>query len=214
MTILLGAVLQALRPATSQRHISQVRECELMNRYANEVNGRHRRSRVRQKGSVAAAVSIAVLVAACGGSHTASPISDQQQRLQQAIAYSQCMRSNGIASFPDPIQSGSNVGFRIDTAVVDVDSPKYQSASTACEKRTGWGRVSPAALQQLLVGAVSYAECMRSHGIAKYPDPIEHSTYVQNGPVPGDGIDENSPQYLAARKACQQQLSRPSGMAP
>jgi hypothetical protein len=167
-------------------------------------------------GAAAAAVSIAVLVAACGGSHTASPLSDQQQRLQQAIAYSQCMRSNGIANFPDPIQSSGRVGFSIaiggnGTGAVDVNSPQYRSASTACEKKTDWNQVPPAALQQFMAGAVSHAECMRSHGISNYPDPIEHSTYVQNGPTPGDGIDENSPQYAAARKACQQLLSQPSG---
>jgi hypothetical protein len=190
-----------------------VKERERMDCYASEVNGWQRRSRVR----LAVTASAAFLVAACGGSHTASPLSDQ--RLQQAVAYSQCMRSNGIADFPDPIESSGRVGFSIvtggnGTGAVDVSSPQYQSASTVCEKKTGWGQVSPAALQQFLVGAVSYAECMRSHGITNYPDPIEHSTYVQNGPTPGDGIDQNSPQYLAARKACQQLLSQPISTAP
>jgi hypothetical protein len=189
-----------------------------MNCYASEANRWQRRSRARQAGTAAAAASIAVLVAACGGSHTVSPLSDQQQRLQQAIAYSQCMRSSGIANFPDPIQSSGRVGFSIQTGngtgAVDVNSPQYQSASTACAKKTGWNKVPPAALQQFMVGAMSYAECMRSHGITNFPDPIEHSTYVQNGPTPGDGIDENSPQYVAARKACQRLLSQPSGAAP
>jgi hypothetical protein len=46
-----------------------------------------------------------------------------------------------------------------------------------------------------------YAQCMRSHGVESFPDPV-------NGQLPlrvtkGGDLDPNSPQFQSAQRACQ-----------
>ena len=45
------------------------------------------------------------------------------------LAYSQCMRDNGIADFPDPDSNGIS----LDPAVHDPDSPQFKAAEVACQ---------------------------------------------------------------------------------
>lgn len=46
---------------------------------------------------------------------------------------------------------------------------------------------------------LKYAQCMRAHGITKFPDPGADGNITIN---PGDGIDPNSGQVKAAAGAC------------
>ena len=46
------------------------------------------------------------------------------------------------------------------------------------------------------------AECMRSHGIPAFPDPVDKGSNIQIGPGPDSGIDMSSARFQAARKAC------------
>ena len=45
------------------------------------------------------------------------------------LAYSQCLRDNGIADFPDP----DSDGISLDPAVHDPDSPQFKAAEVACQ---------------------------------------------------------------------------------
>jgi hypothetical protein len=53
------------------------------------------------------------------------------------------------------------------------------------------------------------AECMRSHGVSKFPDPSSDGSLVI---TPGMGIDPNSPLFQNARKSCAQYF--PGGAPP
>jgi hypothetical protein len=73
---------------------------------------------------------IQVAQSAC--QHLLPPASATQQRLNtaQALQFSQCMRNNGVPSFPDPDGSG-----RIpDPASLGIDqgAPQFQAANQAC----------------------------------------------------------------------------------
>lgn len=50
-------------------------------------------------------------------------------------------------------------------------------------------------------GPAAYSQCMRAHGIAKFPDPGPNGE-LQLRAGPGTGIDPESPQYKAADQAC------------
>jgi hypothetical protein len=67
--------------------------------------------------------------------------------------------------------------------------------------------VGPPTLQSLTAQALSYAKCMRSHGIQNFPDPTvqdnAHSKGV--GFAMPSGIDTHSSQYQSANKTCQKQ---------
>ena len=67
--------------------------------------GRGRQQRAKRRRAVvpAALVSFALLVAACGGDGWSTAGGTPYQ---QALAYAQCMRSNGEPGFPDPGRQG------------------------------------------------------------------------------------------------------------
>jgi hypothetical protein len=52
-------------------------------------------------------------------------------------AYSQCMRDNGIANFPDP--DPSTGGIAIDADAVGMGTPQYEAAEEACKDLQGEG---------------------------------------------------------------------------
>src|ERR1700739_4111271 len=52
---------------------------------------------------------------------------------------------------------------------------------------------------------VAYSQCMRGHGLPNFPDPNSQGA-IELKASSGSGanqIDPNSPQYIAAQKACQ-----------
>lgn len=59
----------------------------------------------------------------------------QQQMKAQALAFSACMRSHGVPSFPDPtFSSGGRVTLKISAGQgLDPNSPQFQAAQTACQ---------------------------------------------------------------------------------
>jgi hypothetical protein len=65
---------------------------------------------------------------------------DQQENLQNALKFSQCMRAHGVKDFPDPVQNGQGVGIRISGgqgADLDPNNPTFQAAQKACQSIIG-----------------------------------------------------------------------------
>jgi hypothetical protein len=50
-------------------------------------------------------------------------------------------------------------------------------------------------------GLLAYSECMRSHGVPDFPDPVGNGLQIRVSP--GSDLDPNAPQMQAAQKACQ-----------
>jgi len=170
-----------------------------------------RRARFRLDALSAVLIGVAFAVAACGGSSGTGPSSTSAQlpTLQtmtaKALSYAQCMRSHGIQDFPDPtVQDNAHakgVGFSMPGSI-DTSSHQFKSAAKTCRTKTGFGVVSPAMIQAAMANGLKFAECMRSRGIASYPDPVSHGNNIQIGPGPNSGIDTNSARFKAAQKAC------------
>jgi hypothetical protein len=69
-----------------------------------------------------------------------APSPAEQAKLQEkALQFSQCMRTHGVPSFPDPeFSSGGGVGIRIGgrkdgPSRIDPSSPEFQAAQRACQ---------------------------------------------------------------------------------
>ena len=61
------------------------------------------------------------------------PSSAQQaQATQNALKFSQCMRSHGVSNFPDPQVSSGSVGFPLGQGI-DTKAPQFQAAESACQ---------------------------------------------------------------------------------
>ncbi len=49
---------------------------------------------------------------------------------------------------------------------------------------------------------VKFAECMRSNGVSKFPDPGASGSFTIDGVVNGSSLDPNSPAFKRAISAC------------
>jgi hypothetical protein len=144
-----------------------------------------------------------------GGSTTTAPSSGGGAAQASGLAYSQCMRAHGITSFPDPSSSG---GIDISAGSgVDPDSPQYEAATKACESVAPGGGTA-AQQQQNYTADLKYAQCMQARG-QEVPDPkapgsgpSSQSNSSRGGNSSSGAINPNSPQFVAANKACQHDL--------
>jgi hypothetical protein len=165
----------------------------------------------------AAAVALGLTVAGCSGGSvstagsqsttTAVPAGGSSASggtaLGQAVAYSQCVRSHGVPNFPDPVQTPSG-GYGYRTAGIDPGSAAFQGALQACKALPSpWNstgqQLSPAQQQAWL----TWAQCIRAHGLPDFPDPTFSGSEVHDS-----GVGSSSPQLQQAMDACKSQ--RPS----
>jgi hypothetical protein len=163
--------------------------------------------------SVVAVAALALLAAGCGGgggspgvatvaTSTTAATTTTQNGL---VAFSQCMRSNGVPNFPDPQHFvGGNVKLTIHQLVGN--SPHYQAALSGCSHLlpTNGGSGSQETAQQQrtrLADGLSFAKCMRSHGVARFPDPTAQGQLTVEM-VQAQGIDVRSPAVLRIVQAC------------
>jgi hypothetical protein len=165
------------------------------------------RWRVRGAGLAAAGlIIVAALAAACGGGPASSGAaqgasgspaasgSSAESTYRSDLAYAACIRRHGVPKFPDPKPNG---GFQM---TVNPNDPQLQAAQRECgnllpasQQQTTTGNFTPQQVAQLL----TYARCMRSHGILNFPDPTSKGLGAMNG------IDMNSPQFQSASQTCQ-----------
>lgn len=126
------------------------------------------------------------------------------QSYSQGLKYAQCMRSHGLADFPDPSSDGS---FQFGSSSgINPASSQFQAASSSCRKYMPKGaQPSPAQRAKALANALKFSECMRSHGLSDFPDPQSSGGGISISikDSPGSDLDPNNPQFQAAQKACQ-----------
>ena len=145
---------------------------------------------------ILAMLAVTFALAACGASGP-KVAADTNAR---ALAFAQCMRADGITEFPDPAPGGQ---FTVAPGSgIDPISPQFQAAASKCRKRTGFGgRASSPRQNELFEKLLRFSQCMRAHGISGFPDPER----APGGGIirrPPQGISPDSPQFAAAKRAC------------
>jgi hypothetical protein len=164
-----------------------------------------RSSQLLRGGSAVAVLALtAMFASACGGSASSTPASSAgSSRYEKALAYSECMRSHGIANFPDPNSSGGIVISNVNNSI-NQNSPQYISANKSCENLLpNGGQVSAQQQQKMLSNALKFAECMRSHGIVRFPDPSQNGTNGGSFNLSGSGLDPLSQQFQSDMQTCE-----------
>jgi hypothetical protein len=122
------------------------------------------------------------------------------------VAYSACMRKNGVANFPDPDSEGRiRLTFRRtksgQTFGVDSNSATFKKAQQACRTLLPGGGVPDAQAQaRELQAMLRFAACMRSRGVPDFPDPEKGPNGGTLMTMPGDIA--KSPNYKTAKQAC------------
>jgi hypothetical protein len=121
------------------------------------------------------------------------------------LAYSKCMRENGLPDFPDPeMDENGQSRLRLPDGY---DKSKIDAAQEVCKKYLPNGgeppKADPARLEQLR----KYSKCMRENGVPKFPDPSDGGLQI-NGNEVGD---PESPAFKAAEEKCRSILPEPPG---
>ena len=164
---------------------------------------------------LSAAVMVAVfslLAAGCGGgtspsvanvaTTTTTGTATTAAPQSVLLAFSHCMRSNGVPSFPDPQHfAGGNVKLTIhqDPAA---GGAQFQAALNSCDHLLPSGpRESTQQTRKQLADELSFARCMRSHGVGRFPDPTAQSGLTVEM-VQAQGIDVHAPQILRVVQTC------------
>jgi hypothetical protein len=146
---------------------------------------------------------------------TASPASASSAGgatpLAQGLAYSKCMRSHSVPSFPDPVETpsgGYGYHFQLGPNQIDPNAPSYVTAGDACKSLAPewWiGKpLTPADEQAWL----TWATCIRAKGLPSFPDP----TFAGGRVAIDDGGHGPSPQLQAAMQSCKSQMPSNGGV--
>jgi hypothetical protein len=163
--------------------------------------------------AIAALIGLAVMAAGCGGSTSPgrSGGGGSSSVLARFDAYASCMRRHGIQDFPDPTTSpGGGVAFQINGGPgsdLGRANPRFVAADKACRELLPRGGTAPAPLSaQRIAGEVTWASCMRAHGLPGFPDPNSQGAFDSSR------FDESSPAFQTASDACKSR--QPTGPTP
>lgn len=135
---------------------------------------------------------VAFAIGACGHKNGAEP--DTTNAYEQALAYAECLRANGVPDYPDPQRNGNAID---DNGGRLLDSPAGEKALEACRAKMPQGRADAGgSLDSAKV--VDWTNCMRGK-LPKFPDP-EVSGNSVTLKFRGTGITESA--FRPAQEAC------------
>ena len=157
---------------------------------STHVTSRPRRARppaARTAAAIIATAALALLAGACSGSPSStaaggSPNAGDSASSPSAVSYSDCIRSHGVPTYPDPSDGQLPKG---DAQAFGVSSSVFSAARSACQHLLppagsfqeqaslcmSVGDCPPAVVQQMMATDRKFAQCMRSHGVPNWPDP-------------------------------------------
>lgn len=199
---------------------------------------------MRTAAAILVTVALAAMAAGCSGSsgnhvaqlgttgthpsstsptNTSSPSGRSDSTV--GLQFSQCMRSHGIAKFPDLTTSSNRIGslmpkISVSMQQLGVSSSQFAAAESACRHLLpNGGRTTSSESLQDLNAMRAFARCMRSHGVPTWPDPTNGPAGWGFNLVHVQGFDPNSPQINNKMTVCQRRLpagigiplSRPGG---
>lgn len=126
----------------------------------------------------------------------------------QALAFAQCIRDNGVPDFPDP-QIDEDGGIMMG-GEGDFDREAVEEAMEACEDLSprGGGNFSEEDRQEMEDAALEHAQCMRENGVPAFPDPEFSGDGAR---IELDDIDPESPAFQQAEAACEDKMPNKPG---
>jgi hypothetical protein len=137
-------------------------------------------------------------VASTTGTATASATAQNE-----AVAFARCLRTHGLSNWPDPTTGGvfdkaklRQLGYSVSRVRAVEDG--------ACKHLvpTGPGQQETASQSRTRrADALSFATCMRNHGVARFPDPTADGNLTVEM-VKAQGIDVRSPTILRVVQSC------------
>src|SRR6266498_4253515 len=159
--------------------------------------------------------TVSIVAAGCGSTGGASAPDPEASTEAALLAFSQCMRDQGITDMPDPtVDSDGNVQIQRPPGGHDSGAhDAFAAARSKCDKylqgvTQGFSHGDITKTQDQFL---QLAQCMRGRGV-DVPDP----DFSQGGHDPGaqfwDAINRSDPSVEEALRACQQQVFGSEGL--
>jgi hypothetical protein len=116
------------------------------------------------------------------------------------------MRDHGVSGFPDPqvttTPGGGSVGVKLAVPASAARSPKFKAAQKACQGiLPAPGSGGPDHHGPSKQTFLSFAQCLRGHGISSFPDPNAHGQ-LSIEMIRAAGVDIKGPAFFATAKGC------------
>jgi hypothetical protein len=159
---------------------------------------------------VVAVAASALLAAGCGGGSSpgvagiATTTTGETTTQSGAVAFTRCMRSNGVTNFPDPPPLGARIP-KPTLQQLGVSDSQLRAAVSACNRLLPNAGSEPQQTAQQkhirLADELSFARCMRNRGVSRFPDPTAQGD-LSVEMVQAQGINVHAPAVLHAVQAC------------
>jgi hypothetical protein len=115
---------------------------------------------------------------ASSGSASSGGNSQAATKREKAVKFAECVRAHGVPHFPDPDATGNfNFG-------VDVSAATFTAAVTACKALQPPGTLSGHRSAKQQSDALRFAQCVRTHGVPDFPDPVNGQPLIDTDHIP------------------------------
>ena len=166
---------------------------------------------------LAALAAVALISAGCGSSEspesgtassTSTAGSTAKPKLSahdKAVKFAECMRANGVPSFPDPDPKGDyNFG-------VDVTREVWLKAIDACKDLKPPGALSSKRTPKQQSASLRFAQCVRDHGVKDFPDPVNGEPLIDTYKIPSSNKPGGMTILNTATQKCGKVLGEAAG---
>jgi hypothetical protein len=156
-----------------------------------------------------AAAAVLLWVTACGSSGSGSSRAAASGPERAALDFAQCMRDNGVPTFPDPVaKADGSFGFQrpqgVSASALDDALKSCQSEAQALGIDSGSEGGGAEAQDALL----KLSRCMRENGLPEFPDPKPNIDALSGLHDLFSDYDLKSPRVAKAVNACQPVLNQ------
>ncbi|HTR70348.1 MAG TPA: hypothetical protein VMH41_08990 [Mycobacteriales bacterium] len=162
---------------------------------------------LRLPAAVTTAAVLAVIAAGCSG-HQAAGSASTQTAHEQSVKFAECMRTNGVRTFPDPTATGAlTLDGVLNGSGLDQDSPTWTRGIAACRHLEPAGFTGTTVTSSQMAARLKFAQCVRTHGVSDFPDPSANEPLVDTDLIPSVNTPGGRAALQAALKACQSELA-------
>jgi hypothetical protein len=122
---------------------------------------------------------------------------------EQAVKFSECMRSHGVGAFPDPDASGAlTLDGIANGSSIDPNAPAFTQALDACKDLEPPGFTGHKRNAQEQEQALRFAQCIRDNGVKDFPDPTPDGPLIDTNRIPSSNGKGGLTTLNAAMKKC------------
>ena len=172
---------------------------------------------LRPLAALAMLAMVAVISAACGGTPSsgdtntaATPAGTGRNggnttttTREKAVKFAECMRANGVSTFPDPDASGEmTIDGIANGSSVDPNSPAFKQALSACKDLEPPGFTGTTATPQQRIARLEFAQCVRKNGVPDFPDPTPNGPLIDTNRIPSAATTGGMSALNAAMQKC------------